>query len=68
MSQTVFARQNEVLDQVLWRVFRRTAGVLEQALALNPGLAQQVFLPEGHPVRLPDRPAAPARQLINLWS
>jgi phage tail protein X len=62
------ARQDEPLDLLCWRVLGRTAGVVEAALGLNPGIDRHVLLQAGRRVRLPDAPAAPVRRLIQLWN
>ncbi|WP_022955777.1 tail protein X [Perlucidibaca piscinae] len=66
----VRALQGDTVDLIAWRHFGRTAGVVEQILELNRGLAAAgVILPEGHMVTLPDE--APAvdvtSQLVQLW-
>lgn len=64
------ARQNDTLDLICWRALGRTAGVVEAAFALNPGLADAgPFIAEGRQVLLPDpQPASPAlRETVNLW-
>lgn len=66
----VRALQNETLDELCYRTLGRTAGVTEQVLELNPGLADLgPLLPEGTQVRLPE--AAPATKRIDtvqLWT
>lgn len=66
----VTAHQGDTLDLLCWRELGTTAGVVEAALLLNPGLADLgPILPEGHPVTLPDRPASTPsiRETVNLW-
>ncbi len=65
--QIVRANQDEPLDALCHRVLGCTAGVVEAALDLNPGLDRHTLLKEGCRVRLPDAPRTQARQLINLW-
>lgn len=71
MTSIVTVLQGDTLDRVCWRVLGTTeGGVVEQAYALNPGLAALgPVLPEGTEVTLPDPPAAAAvaLQTINLW-
>lgn len=67
----VRAHQGETLDALCQRVLGSTAGVTEQTLALNPGLADLgPVLPHGTLVALPDeQTAAPAiADTIQLWS
>lgn len=66
----VTAHQGDTLDLLCWRNLGTTAGVVEAAYRLNPGLADLgPLLPEHHAVTLPDRPAStPAiRETVNLW-
>ena len=54
MTTTVRAQQHDTVDALCWRHYGRTAGVTEAVLEANPGL--------------PDaQPAAPQRQMVNLW-
>ncbi|GIX38029.1 MAG: tail protein [Silanimonas sp.] len=66
----VTAHQGDTLDALCYRHLGRTAGLVEQALAANPGLADLgPVLPHGLIVTLPD-PAATGearRPLIQLW-
>lgn len=63
----VFARQGDTVDSLCWRHFRRTAGITEQVLELNPGLAAAAILPEGTIVKLPDTPALHSIKMVQLW-
>ena len=66
-SIVVRARQNEMLDALVWRKLGSTAGHVEATLDANPGLAKLgPHLPSGTPVRLVKAPPAP-RETINLW-
>ncbi|WP_185998225.1 tail protein X [Novosphingobium aerophilum] len=71
MPSSVIAMQGDTLDMICWRVLGTTEGeVVEQAYALNPGLAALgTILPEGRTITLPDPPAAAAVALdtINAW-
>lgn len=66
---TVIAHQGDSLDALCWRHYGRTAGVTEQALEANPGLADLgPVIPHGTAVTLPDAaPQAEQRQMVNLW-
>lgn len=68
--QTVQAREGEALDAILWRARGRTAGLVEQTLQLNPGLAELgPTLPAGTPITLPEPTSAqPVRETVKLWS
>lgn len=65
----VFAAQGDTLDALCYRYLGTTADVVEQAMELNPGLAELgATLPHGTPVVLPDTPpAAATRALVQLW-
>lgn len=68
---TVRTHQGETLDHLCYRILGRTAGVTEQALELNPGLADfGPILPQGTLVTLPDESqVAPLRvDTIQLWT
>jgi len=68
---TARAHQGDTLDAVCWRELGTTSGgVVEQALALNPGLAaHRTVLPEGTAVIRPETPsgAAVTLETVNLW-
>lgn len=66
---TVIAQQGDTVDAICWRHYGRTAGVVEQVLDANPGLADfGLTLPHGTRVELPDAaPQAEQRQMVNLW-
>lgn len=70
MNRVAYAHQGETLDGLLYRVYGKTAGITEQALLLNPHLANQgPVLSEGTPVTLPPPPEARApKPHIQLWS
>ncbi|MBZ6064697.1 tail protein X [Aeromonas schubertii] len=62
------AQQGETLDLILHRHYGYTAGITEQVLALNPGLADQgPLLPIGTLITLPDAPTHATAPLIQLW-
>lgn len=65
----VIAEQGDTIDAICWRHFRRTRGLVEAVLELNPGIADHgPILPHGLAVELPeppnDQPNAPQ---VNLW-
>ncbi|MFW6032452.1 MAG: tail protein X [Phycisphaeraceae bacterium] len=64
------AHQGETLDALCHRVLGATAEVTEQALELNPGLAELgPVLPHGTRVRLPEAPASPPiAPTLQLWT
>lgn len=67
----VQALQSDTLDLICSRYFGRTAGITEQVLAANQGIADLgCILPQGYWVTLPDvdrSPAVPAKKTLQLW-
>ncbi len=60
--------QGDTLDALCFRVYGRTAGVVEAVLLVNPGLAELgVILPHGTVVTLPVIDTAPASETVQLW-
>lgn len=70
MTQTATAMDGETVDEICHRVLGKTAGVTEQVLGLNPGLAEfGPRLPGGTVVTLPDASAAQTAtiDIVQLW-
>ncbi len=68
MGIVVYAQQGDTVDLICHRHYGRTAGVTEQVLDANHGLADLgPVLPMGTRVELPSLPAQPVTKLINLW-
>ncbi|WP_432239899.1 tail protein X [Herbaspirillum robiniae] len=66
----VRSRQGDTLDALVFRYLGSGSGYVEQALALNPDLAQfGAVLPSGTIVNLPSPAAAPAtdQESVSLW-
>lgn len=63
------AEQGDTVDAICWRHYGRTAGVVEQVLDANPGLADLgPVIPHGTQVLLPEQAVrAEQRQMVNLW-
>ena len=63
------AQQGDTVDAICWRHYGRTAGVVEQVLDANPGLADLgPVIPNGTLVQLPEQAVrAEQRQMVNLW-
>ncbi len=64
------AHAGETLDAICWRMLGATAGITEQSLELNRGLAALgPRLPEGTIVELPEigEAARPMRETVQLW-
>ncbi|NIJ70584.1 tail protein X [Xanthomonas sp. 60] len=69
----VHTLQGDTLDALCHRHLGTTAGMVEQALQLNPGISLLgTHLPMGTEVELPDAPPAASstveRPLIQLWN
>ncbi|NNC24268.1 phage tail protein [Salinisphaera sp. USBA-960] len=69
MSRIVRAQQRETVDALCFRALGATAGVVEDTLERNPGLAAQgPVLAHGTPVELPPAPASqPVHRTVSLW-
>ncbi|QSQ38936.1 tail protein X [Xanthomonas translucens] len=67
----VYAQQGDTVDLLCWRYLGSTTGLVEQALELNPGLAQLgLVLPHGTAVDLPEVSTttnAAATATVQLW-
>jgi phage tail protein X len=70
VARRVRAQQGDTVDALCWRAYGRTAGMVEQVLATNPGLADYgATLPHGTLVELPDAaPLAERKEQIQLWT
>ncbi|SHF00579.1 P2-like prophage tail protein X [Modicisalibacter ilicicola DSM 19980] len=70
MPRIVRAHQHDTVDAICHRTFGRIAGLVEQVLELNPGLAEfGPVLPQGTPVALPDAVSQQPRRTrsVQLW-
>ncbi|UAY94973.1 tail protein X [Dickeya dadantii] len=64
----VRAQQHDTVDALCWRHYGRTAGLTEQVLAVNPGLADiGPILPHGLLVELPDVAPSATTETLQLW-
>ena len=67
----VYARQGDTVDALIWRELGATAGLVEQVLAHNRGLASLgPVLPTGTRVEIPERENAastPILPTLQLW-
>lgn len=61
--------QGDTVDLICWRHYGRTAGVMEQVLEANRGLADLgPILPMGTIITLPAQPVqAGNKQVVQLW-
>ena len=63
------AQQGETLDLIINRHYGYTAGITEQVLNLNPGLAALgPILPTGTLITMPAAPTQAEQPLIQLWN
>jgi phage tail protein X len=61
-------KQGETVDQVCQRHYGKTAGVTEEVLRVNQGLAAKgAILPMGTVIKLPRMPATKTIKLQPLW-
>lgn len=69
MPRLVYAQQRDTLDAICYRAYGRTAGVTEQVLQTNPGIAELgPVLPHGTPVQLPEITQQPSSApTVQLW-
>lgn len=66
---TVRAAQGDTVDLLCWRHYGRTAGVTEQVLEANRGLAARgPVLPQGTAVLMPALAAPAEKQRLQLWT
>lgn len=64
----VRAQQGDTVDEICNRYYGRTQQVVELVYSANPGLAEYgPVLPHGCEVVLPDLPASPSAETVNLW-
>ena len=67
--KTIIAIQNDTVDQICWREYGRSSGIVEKVLEANPKLAEfGAFIPMGTVVVLPDiQTPQQTKQTIQLW-
>lgn len=64
----VYTMQNETIDALAYRIFGRTAGIVEIIYNNNPTLCElPAILPMGTAVNVPEDAPEPQKKLINLW-
>jgi phage tail protein X len=60
--------QGDTVDRICQRVYGRTAGVTEQVLIANPGLADLgPILPMGTLITLPEQAPQAESPMLQLW-
>ncbi|MCL2656151.1 MAG: tail protein X [Betaproteobacteria bacterium] len=71
MARIVRAEQNDTLDALVFRHLGGAAGLVEQTLALNRGLAARgILLEEGAQIVLPTEPETlqgSVKTTVQLW-
>jgi phage tail protein X len=61
-------RDGDRLDDICWRHYGRSSGLVEPALDANPGLADPgPVYPTGVVIELPDLPAPTQPGPVRLW-
>lgn len=66
---TLIAQEGDTLDRLIYRYYGETAGLVEQALDLNPQLANTPILAMGQAVKMPEQIASVvAKETLQLWS
>ena len=70
MPATYTTRENDVLDEIVWRYYgAQDNGLLEAVLEANRGLADYgQELPTGLTITLPDAPTPEPSQRLQLFS
>lgn len=70
MPATYTTRENDVLDEIVWRFYgRQDNGLLEAVLEANRGLADYgPELPTGLTIIMPDAPAPEPAKRLQLFS
>lgn len=64
----VYSMQNETVDAIAYRVFGKTAGIVEIIYQDNPALCElPAMLPMGTPVNVPESVPEPQKKQVNLW-
>lgn len=70
MIRTYTTKDGDVLDEIVFKVYGRTSGVVEKVLEANRGLADLgPVLPVGIVISLPEisEPTEQLEKLIRLW-
>lgn len=64
----VMALQGDTIDSLCWRYYGRTEGMVEQVMDANQNLSyQDLVLPLGTRVELPDNAVTNTTSMIQLW-
>lgn len=64
----IYARQNETVDEIAYRLFGRTQGIVEAIYQNNPKLCQlPAKLPLGTQLTIPDEVPQSEQKQVKLW-
>lgn len=64
----VYTMQNETVDALAYRVFGKTAGIVEIIYQNNPTLCERAaMLPIGIEINVPESVPEPEQKRLNLW-
>lgn len=64
----IYARQNETVDEIAYRLFGRTNGLVELIYQSNPKLCQlPAKLPLGTQITIPDVVPQAEQKQVKLW-
>ncbi len=65
----IYTQQGDTVDDICWRYFGQSSGMIEQVLEANPGLVELgAILPTGTAIELPDKPQQHSTTaILQLW-
>lgn len=64
----IYAHQNETLDEIAYRTFGLTHGIVEKIYQMNPKLCEKpARLPKGTPINIPHVLPVVRKKTIKLW-
>ncbi|HEI9754823.1 TPA: tail protein X [Proteus mirabilis] len=65
----IYTQQGDTVDDICWRYFGQSSGMIEQVLEANPGLVEWgAILPTGTAIELPDMPQQySTTPILQLW-
>ncbi|MCA7010356.1 tail protein X [Wolbachia endosymbiont of Tribolium confusum] len=62
-----YTKENEMLDEICWKHYGYSSGVVEEVLLKNPGLVEHgSFLPAGLKIKLPKIQRILKESVINI--
>ena len=67
----VYSQQGDTIDEICWRAYGQTEGMVEAVLLENPNLVNHgAVLPISTPINLPPKPDPATKQvdMIQLWN